>query len=109
MLPTVKASASPFCVDVQGMAPECYYLDADQCRRRAQEISGRCIVNMEEIELPTGYGNYCMVAPGGIIECMYPDYSGCDREARHNKGVCVYNPSAQTVPEPFKSDVDSIY
>ena len=103
------AVAAPFCVERQGIAPECYYIDSDQCRKRAGEISGRCTVNAEEVDFPAAYGNYCMVASGGIVQCIYVGFDDCDREAKLNKGVCTLNPERQGPPEQFQSEVDGLY
>lgn len=103
------ALAAPYCVNIQGMPSECYYDDANLCRERASEVSGLCKINPGEIELPSGYGNYCLVASGGIISCIYQDFDSCERVAINNNGICTFSTLDGSTPQAFESDVDSIY
>lgn len=107
--PEDRAEAAPFCVELRGATAECFYYDVGQCRRRAAEQSGRCAVNLKEIKLPLGYGQYCLVGPDWLTGCLYPDSAACDAEARGNKGICVLNPARRGPPESFYLDVDSYY
>jgi hypothetical protein len=103
------AMAAPFCADAQGVSAECYYYDATQCRDRGREIGGGCRVNRDEIELPEGYGGYCMVTGALVVSCIYPDLIGCERDARQNNGVCALNPRRQAPGEDLNFDIDTFY
>ena len=93
-------AAAPFCTQSQTTAPQCYYYDATNCRKDANTLGGICVVNEESINLPEGYGNYCLVISTEIVECLYLDRSSCDSEAKRQNGVCLRNNSK---PAPLPS------
>lgn len=99
MVHSAQAGA-PFCTEASGVSRQCVYYDARACRREATNIAGVCRVNEEEIALPEGYGNYCLVYSDTLAECLYLDYDSCDQEAVRKNGVCVRN---FTKPEPLPS------
>lgn len=101
--------AAPFCVDVRGAPVECAYYDAVQCRRRAGELEGLCVVNLKEVRLPSGYGKYCLVGPGWVASCLYTDSAGCEQDARKSGAVCALNPARRAPSEPFRFDPDAFY
>ena len=92
--------AAPFCAQSQTTAPQCYYYDANNCRKDANTLGGTCVVNEESINLPDGYGNYCLVISAEIVQCLYLDWSSCDSEARRQNAVCIRNNSK---PAPLPS------
>lgn len=96
---TAMASA-PFCTQSQTTAQQCFYYDAKACRKDAESLGGICVVNEESVELPEGYGNYCLVLAANTVECLYLDLSSCNREAKRQNGVCLRN---YTKPEPLPS------
>lgn len=96
-----KAMAeAPFCTQSQTTAQQCYYYDAKQCRKEADILGGICVVNEESVNLPEGYGNYCLVISETTIECSYLDYSSCDQASKRQDGVCLRN---NKKPDPLPS------
>ncbi len=83
--------AAPFCLELDGVAPQCDYVDVAACRRRAAKISGSCIANPEEISLPKDIGDYCVIDATLSYECMYPDRASCEDEAKRRNAVCMDN------------------
>lgn len=96
-------AAAPFCAQSNIVAPECYFYDAPTCQKEAELIGGICVVNIEAIALPEGYGNYCLVESANVAECIYVDYNSCNGEAERRHGVCIRN---FTKPEPLPSYQD---
>lgn len=81
--------AAPFCAKKQGIAPECYYVDANECRKRAGEMGGECVANPSELTLKPGYGTFCLIGSSQSASCIYPDRDSCDKHAINNNGVCI--------------------
>ncbi len=94
------AVAAPFCAEAINVSPQCFYYDARICRQDAKNLGGVCRVNEEEVSLPEGYGNYCLVYSATMAECLYLDYNSCEQEATRKNGICIRN---STKPEPLPS------
>ena len=92
--------AAPFCTHSQTTSPQCYYYDAKICRKDAAALGGGCVVNEEMINLPNGYGNYCLVTSIAVVECLYLDRASCEKEGDGQNGVCLRN---YTKPDPLPS------
>ncbi|HEU5048438.1 MAG TPA: hypothetical protein VFT64_11425 [Rickettsiales bacterium] len=101
--------ASPFCVSVQGMTPECIYTDVMECRQRAQQLNGLCTPNNAEFHLQPGIGKYCLVYSSRVSNCIYHDRNSCDAEAARNGAVCMESPSSEVQPDPYHQDPNSKY
>lgn len=101
--------AAPFCVQGQGMTPQCHYVDAVQCRKRAEEIRGLCVANPEELILSRGTGKYCMVDSSKNSMCSYVDRTSCAIDALRNQGVCLENTASTVQPDPYASDPNRKY
>lgn len=106
---SLHAEAAPFCVETHGMSAECHYYDANQCRRRATELSGLCTANKKEVRFPSGSGSYCLVISGNVIQCLYGDSSTCNREAQKNNAICIRNPRRRSPADPFRFDIEIFY
>ncbi|HAJ89656.1 MAG TPA: hypothetical protein DCM27_01385 [Rhodospirillaceae bacterium] len=91
---------APFCTQSLTSTPQCYYDDADICRKEAGVIGGNCVVNEAATALPQGYGNYCLVITATTVQCLYLDYNSCNQDALRQNGICMRN---YTKPEPLPS------
>lgn len=96
--------AAPFCVQVQGIPPECIYDDAVQCRKRAAELGGLCAPNAAEITIPAGTGRYCIVDSNRIVQCNYVDRTSCNNDAVRGGGACMEAPNQGVQPDPYRQD-----
>ena len=103
------AQASPFCVQVRGIFPDCSYVDAVQCRKRALQLSGLCVTNPAELTVPASGKRYCLVDSSRTFQCAYPDYASCDRDAEREGGVCVDSLMYGTQPDPYGQDPNRKY
>lgn len=102
MMINTASAAAPLCVVAQGMTPQCYYYDAQQCRQAAQKVSGVCSSNPDEPAMAQGNSVYCKFRADKISECIYDDYNMCNRDARREGAVCVRNQRKYVPPEPFQ-------
>lgn len=103
------AFAAPFCVEQQGLAKDCNYYDATQCRQRSQQVGGVCSINDAEVKLQQGVGKYCVVNSNHVSMCSYADRTTCDSEAARSGAVCVEFPESQVQPNPYRIDPNSKY
>lgn len=94
LLWTSESHAAPFCASKQGIAAECYYVDANECRKRAREINGECTANSHELTIKRGFGAFCLVNSNKTVACDYADRTSCEGQATANGGVCI------TAPKP---------
>lgn len=101
----VPAAAAPYCVQLQGMAAQCLYVDGNECRQRAQQLGGSCGVNPAELSLPTGgQFPYC-ISGAGYSSCKFADRGSCEAEARNLRATCVEsfaNGPKSAPPDPYR-------
>lgn len=99
------ASAAPFCMRNQIIAPQCIYYDAIQCQRDAQRQGAVCDVNPQEYHLLAGSGEYCVVTSSGASSCVYQDRPSCAAEAVRQQGMCAAaTPSRPArIPDPYSA------
>lgn len=98
--------AAPFCLTIQGIAPQCIYDDPASCKQRAAQLSGICTVNVDEVTSHTGAEKFCSVDATRIPQCIYADRTGCDN-VQQAGSICVYNTFQQNkddVADPFAAD-----
>jgi hypothetical protein len=111
LLMPLTAQASPFCVAVTGLVPECIYEDASSCKTRAMQEAGVCIVNTNEITSAYGTEKFCIVNSSRVPQCIYADRNVCEA-AQNNGSVCVNN-NFENVngeqPDPFANDPNRNY
>jgi hypothetical protein len=101
---SLSAMAAPFCLAIPGAAPQCMYVDGNQCQADALRQSGACQPNPAEIKMPTSrIGEYCMLLPVGFTHCGYADGIACARDALREHGVCAKSAGTipPQVPDPF--------
>lgn len=102
--------AAPFCVQAQGIPPECYYDDASQCRKRAAELKGLCVANRAELAVTAfGAGKYCMVDSHRIVQCIYIDRASCDADAARHDAACIDAPVDAVQPDLYKQEPNRKY
>ena len=94
------AHAAPFCVQTEGVPPQCIFVDAGSCAEQARKVNGYCTVNTAELHIEPGLGHYCLLSSGLVSNCYYPDSSSCEAEARRQRGVCVSAPARAESPPP---------
>lgn len=107
----VQVMASPFCITVMGIPPECIYDDTALCRQRAAQLGGICTVNTKEITGAYGDEKFCIVDSSRVPQCIYADRSSCE-SAQNNGSVCVYNNFVnvnEEQPDPYAADPNRNY
>lgn len=110
MLAWGPAFAAPFCVQTQAMPPECAYVDAVQCRKRASQLKGLCVANAAELVIPPGgTGRYCLVLSSRYAQCVYADRDSCERDAGPASGVCIEKTPSSVQEDPYKLDINRKY
>ena len=99
------AHAAPFCVQTQGVPPQCLYVDSASCDAYARRVGGYCTVNMAELQIAPGIGHFCLLTAGPVASCFYADSPSCEAEAKRQHGVCITAPSRaeSPPPDPFRS------
>ncbi len=102
-------NAAPFCVAIQGVPPECLYFDTNECKKRANELSGVCTVNPADFVLSKGDGRFCLVNSMRLSQCIYPDRATCDNAAGTANGICVDNTKVGVQPNPFANNPNQRY
>ena len=98
------ALAAPFCMEVLGIAPQCLYYDASQCRADSVKQGGSCIPNPSEPRTRSvaGSGKYCLVTSAGATSCAYLDIDSCDAVAVRQHGACYFDAlGASGAPNPY--------
>lgn len=105
-----SAWAAPFCVQSQGVPPQCDYYDAAQCRTRANELNGFCTANRSELVITSGGNNkYCLVLSSRHTQCLYADRNTCENDASAANGVCIEKTSQMVQEDPYRYDVNRTY
>ncbi|MDR3538703.1 MAG: hypothetical protein P4L71_19565 [Acetobacteraceae bacterium] len=97
------AAAAPFCLQNQGMTPQCIYYDAASCQHEAQRQNADCGINRNEVTIRGGTGQYCMVTSSLVTTCHYQDRDSCLADARRQNGACTDAPavSPSRAPDPY--------
>jgi hypothetical protein len=101
---SLSAVAAPFCLQIEGTAPQCMYVDGNQCQRDATRQNGACVPNPANWKAPTSrVGEYCMILPIGLTHCGYADGIACSQDALKQHGVCTKSAGTlpQQVPDPY--------
>lgn len=97
------AAAAPFCLQNQGMTPQCIYYDAALCQHEAQRQNAECGINKKEVKIRGGTGQYCMVTSALVTVCHYQDRNSCVADAQRQHGACTDGPtpSPSRQPDPY--------
>jgi hypothetical protein len=97
------ALAAPFCISNQALSPLCIYNDPADCQRDATRQQAACSVNMAEVTLPRGIGQYCVVVGSGIAQCIYTDRQTCEAAAKRQHGACSETAllAPSRAPDPY--------
>jgi len=101
LTPGAGAKAAPFCLQNEGLPPQCIYQDPNSCARDARQQGGTstCSVNPREVRNIQGMGAFCVVVAGVSPSCVYVDRASCDRAAGQLNGVCAHGIArARTAP-----------
>ena len=100
----LPAAAAPYCVQTEGVGPQCLYFDPASCDVRAKQINGYCTVNAAELSIPPGIGHYCLLSSGNVASCFYLDSDSCNAESKRHHGVCVSAAARDESPpaDPFR-------
>jgi hypothetical protein len=100
----VSANASSFCVEMEGIPPQCLYADPGLCQSEASHAGGRCVANPETFTVPAGQSPFCVVESGNVISCVYGDLASCRSDAERRHGACLAAPpppAPHVSPDPF--------
>ncbi len=89
LLLAAPAVAAPFCVEVQGLPPQCIYVDGAECQQRANQLGGICGANAKEVKTPPGPGSFCLAAGGRVVACNYADRQTCFEDAARQHTACI--------------------
>ena len=97
------AAAAPFCLQNQGMTPQCIYYDPTICQRDAQKQNAQCGTNPREVKVTAGTGQYCLVTQERVSVCHYQDLGSCLSAARNQHAVCTGSPNRSPTrpPDPY--------
>lgn len=98
LLGSAAAVAGPFCVVIEGMAPNCRFYDEASCAQAAVAANGGCVENRLRGQLgarlatplsvaPKDAG-YCLVGHGDA-KCYYFDPQSCAKAAQIEGGTCL--------------------
>jgi hypothetical protein len=79
--------AAPFCV-VTSYGKNCWYYDMPSCQEAAVSSRGACVINQNEVKIPSGGAPFCVVTSYGT-NCWYYDAPSCQQAAASNGGTCV--------------------
>jgi hypothetical protein len=103
LLLPVAAQAAPFCIESQGLSPQCIYYDADNCRREANRQGAICSANKDEVRLTTNVGQYCLVTSQQVSLCIYSDRGTCSADTERQHGTCTNAPTVapSAAPDPY--------
>jgi hypothetical protein len=89
------AMAGPFCMVVDGMAPNCRFYDQASCAQAAVAANGGCVENGwrgRQLETPVSVAprdaGYCLVGHGDA-KCYYFDPQSCAKAAQLEGGTCL--------------------
>ena len=102
VLGSAAAVAGPFCMVVEGMAPNCRFYDEASCAQAARLANGGCVDNrLRGTQLATPLsvapkdGGYCLVGHGDA-KCYYFDAQACAKAAQIEGGTCLTRPGLST-------------
>jgi hypothetical protein len=101
---SLSGTAAPFCLALNGTAPQCMYVDGNECQRDAARQNGACVPNPANWTTPSSrVGEYCMILPIGLTHCGYADGIACSQDALKQHGVCTKSAGTlpQQVPDPY--------
>jgi hypothetical protein len=90
--------AGPFCVVVDGMAPNCRFYDAASCAQAAALANGGCVekrLRGTPLSVAPKDAGYCLVS-GGDAKCYFFDPQSCARAAQIEGGTCLTRPALST-------------
>lgn len=104
LLPLHAVMAAPFCLEVRGGTPLCYYYDASECQKHALEMSGLCVANRDEVAVSIGNSYYCLVDSSRSALCVYSDRNSCVKDAARMGGACVDSRSVDHPLDPYIHD-----
>jgi hypothetical protein len=95
LLGSAAAMAGPFCMLVDGMAPNCRFYDEASCAQAAVAANGGCVENrLRGTRLATPLAvapkdaGYCLMGHGDA-KCYYFDAQACAKAAQLEGGTCL--------------------
>jgi hypothetical protein len=92
MLGSAAAVAGPYCVLVDGMAPDCRFYDQASCAQAAVTHGGGCIDRSgplgTQLSVAPRDAAYCLVGQGDA-KCFYFDAQSCAKAAEFHGGTCI--------------------
>ena len=103
LLLPMTAQAAPFCIESQGLTPQCTYYDAGECQKEANRQGATCSANNDEVRLTANVGQYCLVTSQQVSLCIYSDRSTCAADATRQHGACTNAPTVAPsgAPDPY--------
>lgn len=99
----LAAQAAPFCIQSQGLTPQCIYYDAGDCQKEANRQGAICSANPDEVHLSANVGQYCLITSQQVSLCIYSDRGTCTADAARQHGACTDSPTIAPsgAPDPF--------
>lgn len=105
-------SGAPFCVEAEGLSPECWYYDVRSCREEAAKKDSLCTANLQEITLSDQGAPFCIIDSSMVPVCAFQHNESCQQEAEMHNAICfqssgVEDDSDLAVPvaNPFGSEI----
>ncbi|MGZ9097472.1 MAG: hypothetical protein ACXW30_04165 [Micavibrio sp.] len=80
--------AAPFCIEAEGLSPECWYYDVRSCRQEAEKNGHLCTANLQEITLSDQGASFCIVDSSMVPDCTFQNSENCHQEAAKRNAVC---------------------
>ncbi len=89
------APGAPFCIEAEGLSPECWYYDVRSCMQEAKKRDSLCTANSQEVALPDRSTPFCVIDSSMIPDCTFQYSEDCYQEAASRNAVCFQNSSVE--------------
>ena len=96
---------APFCVEAQGLPPECWYYDVRTCRQEAEKKSSLCTANLQEITLSGQGAPFCIIDSSMVPDCTFQHSENCNEEAAKRNAVCFQSSGIEEEKRDFSVPV----
>lgn len=98
--------AAPFCVEVQGVAEECWYHDIGLCRQDAAQKEGECTANREEVDIHENAEAFCAIDSSLVPVCAFPSEESCSQSVVGTNRICFESEKTRNgVPSRLDKEV----
>lgn len=110
LIPVESMAAPLFCLNAQGLEPQCHYYSANACHEKAlKTLKGYCSLNPTEMEIPDGPGLWCLITSTRHALCYYDNFSSCQQQSKSKNGVCIRSLKRPLPPKQFESQIKETF